>query len=215
MTRTVILVSTDEKDSINYYPYISWAWNQLGWDTLLFYCGKHSVLLDVYKKVKLHFENSRNQVILLPEIEGHSKYSVAYAAQYFGGACISDNRMLMTAPINMMPVKNHWTPAEGKVSGYIHEDIGIQIAMSAPEWRTIMGISDKMGLDMELKKHLDTNKGKEPFPHQLRGRLETVKTDWVPLEAKVMFSSFIEAEICQHLLINFKKLPGWCTPQEV
>lgn len=161
MARTIILSSGDNPNDIKYYPYVAWAWNQLGWDTLLFYLGKHSTLLDIYKPINQHFEDARNKIIPLSQIEGYSQDMVVWASQYFGGGCISTNDILMTAPLKLIPCEDRWHPKESGITAFKARGMWMWAA-PAPEWRQLMGISDKMGLDLEMKKYLDGLKRSNP-----------------------------------------------------
>lgn len=100
--RTVILAS-DDSEMIKNYPYVAWAWNELGWNTHLFYLGKDSVLLNEYKKVINHFNTSKNTIHRLPQMEGFENDVILGVAKLFGGYCFWDDRILMTADIDIIP----------------------------------------------------------------------------------------------------------------
>lgn len=162
MRRTVIISSNDNPDYLKYYPYVAWAWNQLGWDTLLFYNGKQSALMEEFLKVKDHFDTKSNQVIFLSNIEGYRSETIVQVSRLFGGLCFQDDRILMTGDVDMIPLSDYWQPQANRITTYgrnlsdRHFPI-CYIAMPAPKWREIMGTQKEFkSLDLEIKRLLDT-----------------------------------------------------------
>lgn len=161
--RTVILSSNDNPDYLKYYPYVAWAWNQLGWETLLFYQGKHSALLEEYKPIKEHFDSERNKIIPLSVFEGYRPETVTQVSRLFGGLIYSDNRMLMTGDVDMIPLSDYWNPTENNITCFgwdltDHTQYPIcYIAMTANKWRETMRLTDKDLLDVQIKRMLDSS----------------------------------------------------------
>ncbi len=159
--KTVILSSNDNLDYLKYYPYVSWAWNQLGWDTLLFYLGKHTPLLEEYKAVKDHFDDERNKIITLSNIEGYRPETIVQVSRLFGGMVFTDERILMTGDVDMIPLSDYWKPEDHQITCYGHDLTGhtqipiCYIAMAASKWRDIMGCPNNTTLDHEIKFMLD------------------------------------------------------------
>lgn len=154
--RTVILCAGDDPKTLPYYPYVAWAWNRLGWDTLLFYLGKHSELIKVYKPIKEHFEDSKNKIIPLSQVEGYTNDEVLAAARFFGGGCIPGHDLLMTAHLCLLPGEPAWNPSPDEIIVYNVKGSN-QYSAPASQWRDIVGLADKMGLDLEIKKWLDAH----------------------------------------------------------
>lgn len=159
--KTVILSSNDNPDYLKYYPYVAWAWNQLGWDTLLFYLGKHQPLLEEYKAIKGHFDAERNKVIVLSHIEGYRPETIVQVSRLFGGYIYPDNRILMTGDVDMVPLSDYWQPDKDRITAYGHDLTGFSeipmcyIAMNSSKWREVMRLTDREGLDLQIKSMLD------------------------------------------------------------
>jgi hypothetical protein len=160
--RTVILSSNDNPDYLKYWPYVSWAWNELGWNTLLFYLGKNEVLMEEYKLVKQHFDTDRNQILNLSRLEGYRDATVVQVARLFGALCFPDDRMIMTGDIDMIPCSDYWNPKDAAITTY-GWDLTNQghfpmcyIAMNVSRWREVMEVPDTFqSIDLEIKKLLD------------------------------------------------------------
>lgn len=162
MKKTVILSSNDNPDYLLYYSYVAWAWNQLGWDTLLFYLGKNSTLMEQYKTFKTGFDATRNLIIPLAKIAGYRDETVVQVSRLFGSLCFSDDRMLMTGDVDMIPLSSYWHPEPGKITTYGWDltDKGhfpiCYIAMNESIWRKVMGFPETFKtIDVEIKKYLD------------------------------------------------------------
>lgn len=159
--KTVILSCNDNPDYLKYYPAVAWAWNQLGWNTLLFYYGKHSALVDVIKPIHKHWDNA-NQVVPLSSFAGYRAETITQVSRLFGGMVYADDRMLMTGDIDMIPLSNYWHPKQDDITVYGHDLTDFTqfpicyIAMRAGKWREVMGCPDKTTMDQEIKFMLDS-----------------------------------------------------------
>lgn len=163
--RTIIL-GCDDGDNLDNYPIVAWAWNQLGWRTHLFYLGKDSTLLHVFKKTDKKFDTSINMIHRLPTIEGYSPDIVIQASKLFGGFCYWDDRILMTADIDIIPTGDNWPVFSEGRQVTADKAISRYLGMSASLWRMKMESGDKTTFDQELKLMLDANldmKDKDPI----------------------------------------------------
>lgn len=151
--RTIILAS-DDSETFNNYPYVSWAWNQLGYNTHLFYLGKDSVLIEAFKKIKDSFDTDKNKIHRLPQLEGYSNDVILNAAKLFGGFCFWKNEMLMTADMDIIPVRDYWCIEQGMC--YADKSISRFLALNASVWRSKMETNGLTTLDQELKLLLDS-----------------------------------------------------------
>ncbi len=164
MKRTVILSSNDNLDYLKYYPFVAWAWNQLGWETLLFYHGKHSVLLEEFTAMNGKFDTEKNNILVVGNIEGYRPETITQVSRLFGGMCFpsSEERMLMIGDADMIPTSDYWKPHPAKITTY-GWDLTNQghfpmcyIAACVDEWRRMMNIdSVYISLEHEIKKVLD------------------------------------------------------------
>lgn len=219
--RTIILAS-DDSEMINNYPNVSWAWNQLGYNTHLFFLGKDSALLEVFKKVKDHFQPSKNQITRLPQIQGYENDVVLSAAKLFGGFCYWKNEMLMTSDMDIIPIRDYWSIENGM--RYADKSISRFLALSAGEWRLKMETKNTTTLDEELKLLLDSNiefKDKEPVNRTIAMNniiIEKLIDKDIVLDYAPTNSFYTLPETCQTnstnliktiLLENYNKLPKW------
>lgn len=211
MNRTIILNGSDSDSDLTRYFLVAWRWNVLGWDTLFFYRGKTSILMERYKAVKSYFEASRNTIIPLPQIDGHNSEDVIALSKYFAGCCISEARLAMTSPLELLPVKeNAWTASESPAI-YSYEG-QYQFSATSSDWRTRMGIADKMGLDLEIKKILDHLKREDlSAQHYIPSWLVPTNSlnvsilnvsDMIDLAGK-------SQQECNMELLRLGQVPGW------
>jgi len=164
MNKTVILSSNDNIDYLKYYPYVAWAWNQLGWDTLLFYHGKHTALLEEFKACNGKFDTERNKIQVVGNIEGYRPETIVQVSRLFGGMCFPSNeeRVLMIGDADMIPLSDYWHPESDKITTYGWDltDFGhfpmCYIAAPVKIWRQLMEIdSVYVSIEHEIKKLLD------------------------------------------------------------
>jgi hypothetical protein len=52
INKTIVISMNDHPNYINYWPYVTKAWNKLGWNTLTFYLGTNTIQEDIMIKYK-------------------------------------------------------------------------------------------------------------------------------------------------------------------
>ena len=217
--RTIIL-SCHDSDKLKNYPVVAWAWNQLGWNTHLFYLGRDSVLIDEFKKIRQYFDTTRNVIHRLPQMEGYENDIILQASKLFGGFCYWDDRILMTADIDIIPLKDSWPHfREGRMVT-ADKAISRYLGMQSGLWRMKMETNDNTNLDQELKLFLDSDtelRDDNPVNRTIclnkiiidrfipKGmQLEDVKE---PNHIKA--DKFNNLEIQDILFTHYNTLPGW------
>lgn len=194
MNKTIILSSNDNLDYLKYYPYVAWAWNQLGWDTLLFYHGKHTALLDEFKSLNGKFDTEKNKIQVVGNIEGYRPETIVQVCRLFAGMCFpsSEERVLMIGDVDMIPLSDYWQPESDKITTYGWDltDYGhfpmCYIAAPVATWRRIMEIdSVYVSIEHEIKKLLDkTPKAKSNIWEEWWQVDQDIITDILKAEAK-------------------------------
>jgi hypothetical protein len=108
MNKTIILSTNDNSDYINYWSYVTLAWNNLGWNTLTFYLGSN---INYFK------QNINNQIIQLSNIKNYKESTVVQVSRLFGSKYITEG-LLMTSDIDMMPLCDYWQPKYEDITIY-------------------------------------------------------------------------------------------------
>lgn len=164
MKKTVILSSNDNLDYLKYYPYVSWAWNELGWDTLLFYNGKHTPLLAEFETIKNNWATERNVIRVVGNIDGYRSETIVQVSRLFAGICFpsSEENLLMLGDVDMIPLSDYWKPEPNTITTYGWDltDYGhfpmCYVAAKATKWREMIGVeSVYVSVEHEIKRLLD------------------------------------------------------------
>lgn len=107
MKKTVILSTNDNPDYINYLPYVQKAWNNLGWNTLLFYMGNQQILCD---------NTDNNKIIYLNKIPKYRDIIVVQTSRLLGHLYCEG--LIMTSDIDMIPLCDYWKPNSDFITSY-------------------------------------------------------------------------------------------------
>lgn len=109
--KTVILGTNNNPDYINYYPYITMAWNSLGWKTLTFHISDDHKLE--------HLSDKNNRIVLIAPQKIYNDVLLSQVYRIMAHNYISNkNEMIMTSDIDMMPLSDYWRPQNNKITCY-------------------------------------------------------------------------------------------------
>lgn len=132
MQKTVILSTDDGECYFPYLKYVQRAWNILGWHTLTFYLGQHSLS-----------SNNINRIINIASINGYNNSTVVQISRLFGFKYISDG-ILMTSDVDMMPLSNYWKPEYNNITCYGYDLTNFTqipmcyIAANKDDWKNLI-----------------------------------------------------------------------------
>lgn len=148
MKRYVVVSTNNNKDYMFYAPYIEKAWNSLGWNLCVM------VTSDVSKE-DLKLTGQFTRVITLPDIEGLRKESIAQAGRLYAANHFTDDTMLMTSDMDLLPLSDYWNPNPNEITVYGHDltdytyyPMGYT-AMTAGNWKRVMCMLGNTEEDMK------------------------------------------------------------------
>jgi hypothetical protein len=141
MRKYVVLGVNDNPKYLYYLPLVVGAWKQLGWEVIIFYCGK----VEFAERLIPFFRKYNIRECL--KYEQYESSTISQVARLYG-ACVVDG-LLMTSDIDMLPLSDYWKPDESKVTTYgrdltdYHYPI-CYISMGSPSWREVMNINSNL-----------------------------------------------------------------------
>lgn len=138
MKKTISLGVNDNPKYLYYIPLVVWAWKKLGWDVVIFYCGKMDVVDKFIPDMKCHIKEC---LVYDPyKTSTISQVSRLYAA------CVTDG-MIMTSDADMLPLSDYWKPEGTTTYGRDLTDYHYPIcyiAMDAHQWINVMNIKSPL-----------------------------------------------------------------------
>lgn len=163
MKRYVILSVNDRIDYQIYLPLTVWAWRQIGWTPIVFYCG--------YLEDKRISARVFNESTLLAGVD---LYSCEYTGEYYESATIAQisrlyagclpllkDGYLMTSDCDMLPLSDFWKYDENDITVWGHDLTGYghipicYVGMKASRWIEVMGLTGS-DYDSLIKRDLDS-----------------------------------------------------------
>lgn len=114
MKRYIVVSSNNNPDYLFYAPYLERAWNTLGWDLCVM------VTSDV-NHADLKLSNPETKVFTLPDIEGLRKESIAQAGRLYAANYFTEDVLLMTSDMDLLPLSDYWHPKEYDATVYGHD----------------------------------------------------------------------------------------------
>lgn len=136
LNRYVVVSTNNNPDYIFYAPYIEKAWAKLGWGLVIM------VTSDV-KIEDLKITIPGTVIRVLRDIEGVRKESIAQAGRLYVPPFFTDDTLLMTSDIDLLPLSDYWNPNPNEITVYGHDltdytyfPMGYT-AMKASKWREL------------------------------------------------------------------------------
>jgi hypothetical protein len=132
LNKTIVISTNDHPNYINYWPYVTKAWNKLGWNTLTFYLGTNTIQEDI-----------NNKIVKIDPINEYRDETVVQVSRLFGHKHI-DYGIIMTSDVDMMPLTDYWKPGYEDITIYgfdLTKDKQIPIcyiAMNSINWKKII-----------------------------------------------------------------------------
>jgi hypothetical protein len=132
INKTIVISTNDDPNYINYWPYVTKAWNKLGWNTLTFYLGANKIQEDI-----------NNKIVKIDPINEYRDETVVQVSRLFGHKHI-DYGIIMTSDVDMMPLSDYWKPKYEDITVYgfdltNYKQIPIcYIAMNSLNWEKII-----------------------------------------------------------------------------
>ena len=148
MERIVIVSTNNNPDYYCYSPYIKKAWNNFGWKVAVMYTADvdaGNVLADYY--------------IRLPEVDGLRKETIAQVGRLYAANYFSDERILMTSDMDLLPLRDYWNPDPSVITNYGHDLTDFSFypmgytAMTVTNWKKVMKLTGNTEADMLRDAH--------------------------------------------------------------
>jgi len=161
MKKIVVVSSNNNPDYLFFLPYITKAWNKLGWKVACL------ITHDVNTN-EIEFTSGDNYLIQLPDIKGLRLETVAQASRLYAANYLPKDALLMTSDIDLLPLSDYWHPDINDVTVYGHDltwrsfyPMGY-IAMSSENWIKYMNLTKNTHDDI-LRDANDTSIPHSPF----------------------------------------------------
>lgn len=159
MKKKIVLSVNDNPDYLYYVPLVCWAWQQFGWEPILFYHGGFSQLNALVDLCLGERETKAKGYVL--HVDGYESETITQISRLYA-ACVADQSdYLMTGDIDMLPLSNYWKPVPGRVAAWGHDLTEYQhypicyIGMQTDKWKEVMMLNSK-GYDFLIKRDLDS-----------------------------------------------------------
>lgn len=143
MEKVVVVSSNANPDYLFYSPYIKKAWNTLGWKVAVLYTH------DVDAK-----DVEGDYLIRLPDIPSLRKETIAQAGRLYAANYFSEERLLMTSDMDLLPLTDYWKPDPAKITNYGHDLTDFSFlpmgytAMTVSNWKKVMNLTGSTEADM-------------------------------------------------------------------
>jgi hypothetical protein len=148
MERLVVVSTNSNPDYWGYSKYIKHAWNKLGWKVVVM------ITHDVDVK-----DIEGDYIIGLPEIKSLRTESIAQAGRLYAANYFSEERLLMTSDMDLLPLSDYWHPKENEITNYGHDLTDFSFypmgytAMSINNWKKVMKLTGSTEADMIRDAH--------------------------------------------------------------
>ncbi|HUM52980.1 MAG TPA: hypothetical protein PK431_14245 [Chitinophagales bacterium] len=159
MRKAVVISCNNNPDYLFYAPIVTWAWNKIGWGTIIYLCS-------VDKKNSSFISNklieAKVTAIIPCDIEKYSTETVSqcirlYAAnnfEWYGYKSSKSEFLLMTSDVDMLPLSDYWKPNEKSITAY-GRDLSDEhypmcyLSMNIELWEDVMTLTGSVKSDLE------------------------------------------------------------------
>lgn len=159
MKNKIILSVNDNPAYLYYAPITCWAWEQFGWEPILFYHGKFTKLNELTDLVLS--EKTKNTKGYVLNVDGFESETITQVSRLYAACIAEEDEYLMTGDIDMLPLSDYWKPVdENAITSWGHNLTDYQhypicyIGMPRNRWVEVMGITspdyDKL-IERDLK----------------------------------------------------------------
>lgn len=162
MKKKIVLSVNDNPQYLYYTPLTVWAWQQFGWEPILFYHGKFTQLNELVD-LMLGEIGGKTKGYVVHDIEGYRSETITQISRLYAGCVAEEGDMLMTGDIDMLPLSDYWHPelTQNKITVYGHDLTNFghipicYIAMSKERWVEVMGLTSN-DFEKLIKRDLDS-----------------------------------------------------------
>lgn len=159
MNKKIVLSVNENPEYLFYLPLTVWAWQQFGWEPIVFMSGKQDQeilkLIYGYQWMKL-----RNRFVIRLN-NGYQTDTLAQVSRLYAGCVASATDYLMTGDVDMLPLSDYWKPEKNRITVWGHDLTGHQhipicyIGMDRLNWRDTMNLYST-DYDLLIKRDLDS-----------------------------------------------------------
>lgn len=143
-----ISLGVDNKPQYLFYiPLVKWAWQQLGWDTFIFFVGEDTAQSQLVEQIVNDYDR------YIPNTNGFKTETVAQVSRLYAAWFIDDDSsLIMTSDADILPLSNYWQPNEKEITCY-GRDLSDEhfpicfVSMSAYKWLHHMEARQKGTID--------------------------------------------------------------------
>lgn len=161
MKKHIILSVNANPDYLYFVPICCWAWQQFGWEPVLFFNGDLPDDLGMLVTGPGAFNFH-----VVKDVPGYRSDTITQVSRLYAGCAYRRGAYLMTGDIDMIPLSDYWHPANGKptvwghdLTGYTHYPI-CYIGMSSEYWVDVMSLRQEGEINKDynelIKRDLDT-----------------------------------------------------------
>jgi len=140
MQKISVISANNNPDYLFYAPYQERAWNSLGWRLCIM------ITHDV-NPLDLNIENPETIIVRLPEIPELRSATIAQAGRLYAANYLSEDALIMTCDMDLIPLSDYWKPEPFDVTVYGHDltwhsfyPMGY-CAMSGKNWKKYMNLT--------------------------------------------------------------------------
>jgi hypothetical protein len=156
MKKFVSLAVNDNHKYMYFIPLVSWAWQRLGWDCILFYTGPETKLYELLKT----FQVTIRRLSFVNGIKYDSS-TVSQVSRFYVGklSFLESDDIVMTSDADMLPLSNYWfndssTYCYGRNLSDEHQPV-CYVSATVEVWADMMNAGFGYIIEELIKRDLD------------------------------------------------------------
>lgn len=147
MQKIVVISANNNPDYLYFAKYQEKAWNKLGWQLCI-------MITDDVNPADLEVTNPDTLIIKLPHIPELRTATIAQAGRLYAASYLSDDALIMTCDMDLIPLSDYWHPNPDSITVYGHDltwhsffPMGY-IAMNGMNWKKYMRLEGNTEAEM-------------------------------------------------------------------